>query len=93
MRQSGESGNSVGEHEVLRLPVTLSNRLNAHLIVRTQLVSAGYLREFVAFVDQIAAVGFVTVKRPEDVPSKNNMRPNGNIDDGLCFDRPQQTYR
>jgi hypothetical protein len=80
---------SVGEHEVLRLPSVLSNRLNAHLIVRTQLVTAGYLREFVAFIDQIAAVGLVTVKRPEDVASKNNMRHNGNIDDRLCFDRPQ----
>jgi hypothetical protein len=79
---------SVGKHEVLRLPSVLSNRLNANLIVRTQLESLRYLREFIAFIDQIAAVGFVTVKRPEDVPPKNNMRPNGSIDNGLCFDRP-----
>lgn len=48
--------------------------------LKFKVVSHGHLREFVAFIDQIAAVGFVTVKRPEDVPPKNNMRPNGNIE-------------
>jgi hypothetical protein len=69
----------------------LSARPNTHLVVRAQLVSAGYFHKFLVFIDQMATFGLVTMKRPEDEPVKNNMRPDGSISNGPCFDRPQQT--
>ena len=71
----------------MRLPGMLSAGPNTHLVVGAQLISAGHLRKFIAFIDQIAAFGLVTVKCPEDEPVKNNMRPNKTLP---CIDRPQQ---
>ena len=71
----GITFNSVGEDKVLRLLMTLSYRLNTHLIVRAQLACTGHLLVFAAFIDEIAAVWLVTVKCPEDeTPKRAQLR-------------------